>query len=83
MNKKFAPINAKRREWLKEIRKGLHLSQEEFAKKIGFISTGHYCDIEAGRRNPSLELANMLSDFLKVDINLFLNERTKFRTKAE
>lgn len=41
---------------LRSIREGQGYSQTAFARKVG-ISRNHYCQIEAGEKNPSLPVA--------------------------
>jgi len=42
------------------IRKNLGISQKDFAKKIG-ISKVHYCSIENGRKNITIDLLNRIA----------------------
>lgn len=77
----FKPINPKKRIWLENLRKEKNLSQRELAPLIGDLSWNHYADIEAGRRNPSIELSYKLADFFNVKIDVFLTERTKFKAE--
>ena len=46
-------------------RPGRSLSQRQLASHIG-ISHGHYGDLEAGRRHPSLAVGQRLADFFDV-----------------
>jgi DNA-binding XRE family transcriptional regulator len=83
MSKQFRPVNASKRLWMEEIRKEMNLTIREIAPLIGGISWNHYADIEAGRRNPSIELSYKLAEFFKVDVEWFWAERTKFKAKGE
>lgn len=83
MSKQFRPINAKKRLWMEEIRKEKKLTLRAIAPLIGDISWGHYADIEAGRRNPSIELSYRLAEFFNVDVEWFWAERTKFKAKED
>jgi len=60
----------KKRLWLKDIRKKLSLTQMEISEKLG-ISRSHYAGIENGIKNPSMELAENLSDYMGFDLNKF------------
>ena len=46
-------------------RPGRSLSQRQVAAHVG-ISHGHYGDLEAGRRHPSLAVGQRLADFFEV-----------------
>jgi DNA-binding XRE family transcriptional regulator len=48
-------------------RPGRTLSQRQLASHIG-ISHGHYGDLEAGRRHPSLAVGQRLADFFDVTL---------------
>lgn len=72
------PINPIKREWLKELRLAKKLKTREIAGILG-ISFQHYNDIENGRRNPSIELSKQMAKFFNVRLDLFFNDRTKFR----
>jgi len=39
------------------LRKGLALSQEAFAARVGLASKGHVCNLEAGKVRPSVRVA--------------------------
>jgi len=62
----------KKRDWLKKIRKELSLSQTDVAKELN-ISRSHYACIENGIRNPSMKLAERISELLKFDFSRFKN----------
>ena len=49
-------------------RPGRSLSQRQVAAHIG-ISHGHYGDLEAGRRHPSLAVGQRLADFFEVALD--------------
>jgi DNA-binding XRE family transcriptional regulator len=50
-------------------RPGRSLSQRQVASHIG-ISHGHYGDLEAGRRHPSLAVGQRLADFFEVTLDV-------------
>ena len=61
---------------VEQLRKGLSLSQEEFAKAI-HVSRQTVSSIENGKYNPSLELAFVIADFFGKHIEeVFLHERS-------
>jgi DNA-binding XRE family transcriptional regulator len=82
MAKKFVPVNTVRRTWLEERRKAMKLTHRTIAPKIG-ISYSHYGDIEAGRRNPSLDMSYKLAIFFDVPVELFFDNRTKYKMVGE
>ena len=51
------------REWLKDIREERHMSQLEISERVN-ITQPSYSNIEAGRRNPSIEAAKKIADVL-------------------
>lgn len=53
---------------VQKLRKGIGLSQEELAEKIG-ISRTHMGHIEQGRKSPSLKVMTKLAKALKVKIS--------------
>lgn len=55
-----------------EIRKELGLSQEDFAKEIGF-SKSYVGDIESGRTGPSLNIVLAIRDRFKIPIDKILS----------
>ena len=58
------------------LRKGLGMSQEEFARAIQ-VSRQTVSSIETGKYNPSLELAFVISDFFGRPIeDIFIHERS-------
>jgi len=60
---------------VEELRKGLCMSQEDFAKAIK-VSRQTVSSIETGKYNPSLELAFVISDFFGRRIEeIFIHER--------
>ncbi|HHX68177.1 MAG: helix-turn-helix transcriptional regulator [Miniphocaeibacter sp.] len=62
---------------IKDFRKELKLSQEEFAKAIR-VSRQTVSSIETGKYNPSLELAFIIADFFgKTVEEVFIHERGK------
>ena len=52
---------------VKELRKGLFLTQEKLAEKLK-ISSNHLSYIETGNRRPSLSLARKIARELKTDL---------------
>lgn len=61
---------------VEELRKGLGLNQEEFAKALQ-VSRQTVSSIETGKYNPSLELAFIISDFFGMSIEeIFIHERS-------
>lgn len=50
---------------IQKLRKGIGVSQEQFAFKVG-ISRTHIGHIEQGRKSPSLELLEKIARALKV-----------------
>ena len=60
---------------VEELRKGLGVNQEEFAKAI-CVSRQTVSSIENGKYNPSLELAFIIADFFGKSIeDIFIHER--------
>ena len=58
-------------EELKEFRKSLNLTSQEFAKKIG-VSKSLYDKVETGIRKPSREFTTKLkSKYPQFDVNIF------------
>ena len=50
-------------EMLRAVRVGMEISQQDFAAKLG-ISSQYLCDIEKGRRIPSVELVERIVTYL-------------------
>lgn len=73
-----SPINPKKRIWMQEARKTAGMNCRDISEILG-ISYQHYNDIETGRRNPSIELSQVLADFFQVPIQKFFEDRTKFK----
>ncbi|WP_445506734.1 helix-turn-helix transcriptional regulator [Niallia sp. 03190] len=61
--------STKKRGFLIKVRKKRKLTQKQVAEYLN-IHTSTYANIERGDRNPSLEIALLLSDFFGVDIRL-------------
>ena len=62
---------------VEELRKGLGMNQEDFAKAIK-VSRQTVSSIETGKYNPSLELAFIISNFFNKSIEeIFIYERSK------
>jgi len=51
------------REMLREVRVMMEKSQQDFAANLGY-SPQHLCDLESGRRMPSVAFVNRLCDYL-------------------
>ena len=66
---------------LKNERKRLKLTQEQFAKKLG-TNRSTVANWENGLNNPSPEMENKIADFLNCTID-YLHGRSKFRNLAE
>lgn len=79
MSKNVRPLNQTKRYWMEELRREMMLTCREIAPLIGGISWQHYADIEAGRRNPSIELSFKLADFFEVGVERFFVDRIKFK----
>ena len=60
---------------LKEIRLSNNLTQDEFAKRLD-IPRSTYANYENSKREPSIEILNLISKEFKVDIFTFLNTNT-------
>jgi predicted ATPase/DNA-binding XRE family transcriptional regulator len=52
-------------EWVKKRRKGLDITQEELARRVG-CSVSAVFKIEAGQRRPSLQIAELLAEHLEI-----------------
>lgn len=76
----MSPIKPMRREWLKALRLQKKLTIRGIAPLLD-MSWQHYSDIEAGRRNPSIETSEKIADFFDVDVRHFFVGRTKFEQK--
>ncbi|WP_420909340.1 helix-turn-helix transcriptional regulator [Aneurinibacillus migulanus] len=61
------------RTWLKKLRG--NLTKTEVAKATG-IKRQYYSMIENGVRNPSVEVAKKIADFLKFEWTLFFEENS-------
>lgn len=61
------------RVWLKNIRVSKNLTQNELAN-ILCIDRSYYTRIEAGQRNPSIDLAKKISHALKFDWTRFYED---------
>ncbi len=61
------------RDWLREKRLTLNLTQEQVAKKLN-VSRAHYTQIELGQRNPSPKLAQSIGQLLDVPWTRFFNK---------
>lgn len=61
---------------VEELRKGLGMNQEDFARALK-VSRQTVSSIETGKYNPSLELAFAISDFFGMQIeDIFIRERS-------
>ena len=59
--------------WLKEIRKMKKLTQIDISEKTQ-IKQATYCNIENGRRDPSVSLAKRIGEVLHLNWTLFYEE---------
>lgn len=64
-----------KRIWLQQFRVSKELSQKEVALAIN-ITEAYYSFIENGKRNPSVELAQSIAEFLGFDWRLFYPKKT-------
>lgn len=64
-----------KRDFLIYARKNKGFTQFEIAKEVS-IDAASYCNIETGKRNPSVKLAKQLGKILDVDWTLFFGEAT-------
>lgn len=65
------------RDWLKNKRELLGLTQEEVASRAD-IKRAYYTMIESGTRNPSVKVAKMIADEMNFSWTIFFgNEVTK------
>lgn len=69
------------RSWLKELRRRKRLTIRKIAPMLG-ISWQHYSDIEAGRRNPSIDLSMKMAEFFGIGIEKFLTNRASFKKET-
>ena len=58
-----------KREFLKEMRTKLGITQSEVAKKVGICQV-FYSEIERGVKNPSLGTALKIADFYNIDVRV-------------
>ena len=56
--------------WLKEIRAKKKYTQEQMSKEIG-VAQNTYCNIENGKRRPSVEVAKKIAEVLDFDWTKF------------
>lgn len=61
-------------ERLKELRKGLNLTQRELADKIG-TNNSSICDWECGRTEPSIDYIVKLCDFFEIDADYLIGRK--------
>lgn len=47
-------------ERIRSLRQGLYITQLSLARAVDIASPSHLCDIEAGRKTPSIELLHKL-----------------------
>ena len=67
---------------LKELRTSKHLTQEQFAKKMG-ISRSTVGMYEKGNREPDYETLEAFADFFNVDIDYLLGRSDKTTTLTD
>lgn len=70
------------RKWLKEIRDGKGLTQEQVAILAG-ISRSHYTSIEIGTKTPSVEVAKNIAKALKFDWTIFFESQCSLREQNQ
>ena len=61
---------------LKQLRYESGLPQTELAEKLN-ITRSSLCNYELGRREPSLEILNIIADFFNVDIDYLVGKTDK------
>jgi transcriptional regulator with XRE-family HTH domain len=71
-----------RREWLKNIRVGLDLTQQEVAEAVG-IERSTYAMYESGRRNPHVVTAQGIATFLKFEWTFFFTENSGMKQQNQ
>lgn len=57
------PTRSSFRAMLHEVRTGMEMSQQDFAARLGY-SPQHLCDLESGRRMPSVAFVERLCEYL-------------------
>lgn len=67
---------------IQEIRKKLHLSQEEISTQIG-ISYRAYTSYERGDRKPSIEFLNKMFNQFNVNLNYLISGKGEMFNKIE
>lgn len=66
-------IEEKLRLAIKDARKSKHMTQTKLAQSIG-MSTSFICDIESGRKNPSVTTLALIAKTLNLSVDkIFLN----------
>ncbi|MGL5900434.1 MAG: helix-turn-helix transcriptional regulator [Lactobacillaceae bacterium] len=60
--------------WLKEIRKGLHMTQYSVADMVG-IKRPYYSFIESGKRRPSPQVAQKIAQIMHFDWTRFFIDK--------
>ncbi|WP_100402685.1 helix-turn-helix transcriptional regulator [Bacillus sp. FJAT-42315] len=61
------------RDWLIQLRKNKSLTQANIAEQV-FIDRSYYAQIEQGKRDPSIGVANQIAKLLKFHPSLFYSE---------
>lgn len=71
------------REYLKNARLSLGMTQEDVAKRIG-ISTNYYCSIEKGERQQDMKASILiaLSEVLRIPVSEMLNSERKLNLNS-
>lgn len=62
------------RVWLKDIRKGLHMTQYRIADMVG-IKRPYYSFIESGKRRPSPQIAQKIAQIMHFDWTRFFVDK--------
>ena len=71
------------RHWLRTLRKNTAYTQQQIAE-IAEISRAYYAQLESGTRNPSVIVAQKISEVLSFEWTLFFeNECSKTRQKIK
>lgn len=65
---------------IRNLRKNMHLSQEEFANIVG-VSTKTVCYWENGKNQPTVNNLNTICDILKLDKGYFYNQQNDIMVK--
>ena len=67
---------------IRELREQMGLSQKELARAIR-ISPALVCQLESGKRNPSLSTALMLADYFEVSLDVLVGRKLPGQTQRD